>query len=199
MIKFSQPRYILPLILLPFIYVFFYLFHYTMASEEVLPSNVQETTSINPELPDPFLDNDDFKDKFDAFREAHKNKRDISAMQEIDRREEKVNNPTSLEAEISTNPFEPDQQIATPIQRPLVHSKSLQSKPVKEMSEHEKQMQLFKAQMNYMDSLFANRRNPAQAMIGQSGTPWVLKKRSMVNSHWILLQQAFGDRRIPMR
>jgi hypothetical protein len=199
MIKFSQPRYILPLILLPFIYVFFYLFHYTMASEEVLPSNVQETTSINPELPDPFLDNDDFKDKFDAFREAHKNKRDISAMQEIDRREEKVNNPTSLEAEISTNPFEPDQQIATPIQRPLVHSKSLQSKPVKEMSEHEKQMQLFKAQMNYMDSLFREQAEPGTSNDWAIRDTLGFKKRSMVNSHWILLQQAFGDRRIPMR
>ena len=69
MIKFNQPRYILPLIVLPFIYVFFYLYQYTFGKKERTTN--QETTSINPELPDPFLDKGNLKSKFDAFLDAH--------------------------------------------------------------------------------------------------------------------------------
>ena len=85
MIRFNQPRYILPLIILPFIYVLYYLFDFSEKEDEV---KEVEVGRINPTLPDPFLDEDNLKDKFDAFQEAYKNNRKSSAIREIDRREE---------------------------------------------------------------------------------------------------------------
>ena len=151
MIKFNQPRYILPLIVLPFIYVFFYMFYYTMASKEA-PEIYQETASINTELPDPFLDKGNLKGKFDAYLEAYKNNRDFSAMQEIDRREEQ---PKTQIVDTIPTPVLHKRILANTGNRVIIQRRSyLSSTPVQqELSDYEKQMRLFKAQMNYMDSL----------------------------------------------
>ena len=66
MISFNQPRYVLPLIALPFIYVLYYLFQFTGTGQDK-PTTSVETARLNPALPDPFLDEDHLKDKFDAF------------------------------------------------------------------------------------------------------------------------------------
>ena len=152
MIKFNQPRYILPLIVLPFIYVFFYMFQYAMAGKEE-PEIYQETASINTELPDPFLNKDNMKGKFDAYLEAYKNNRNYSAMQEIDRREKE---PEAQLVDTVLTPVSHKRVLANLRNQPTIRRKSyLSSVPSKqEPSEYEKQMRLFKAQMNYMDSLF---------------------------------------------
>ena len=154
MINFQQPRYIVPLIVLPFIYVFFYLFHYTMAGDEVSLPVVRETASINATLPDPFLDEGDLKDKFDAFQEAHKNKRDFSAMQEIDRREEQTDDPSLVQAEIAREILATDQELTVASAKPILRGRSFASSVRQEQSDPKQQMHLFRAQMNYLDSLF---------------------------------------------
>ena len=163
MIRFNQPRYILPLIVLPFIYVFFYMYRYTMGTEGQ-QTVFEETASINPDLPDPFLDEDDLKGKFDAFQEAHKNNRDFSAMQEIDRREETTVVPNTNQMAIATDPINkahtPTYTRPVNRRRPYERSKSTQQ----ELSDYEKQMRLFKAQMSYMDSIFRG-----EAEMGRSG------------------------------
>ena len=152
MIKFNQPRYILPLIVLPFIYVFFYMYQYTFGKEEA-PEIYRQTASINPDLPDPFLDKDNMKGKFDAYLEAYKNNRDFSAMQEIDRREEQ---PKTQIVDTIPTPVLHKRILANTGNRVIIQRRSyLSSTPVQqELSDYEKQMRLFKAQMNYMDSLF---------------------------------------------
>lgn len=154
MIRFNQPRYILPLIVLPFIYVFFYMYHYSMANEEQ-PILNQETASFNPDLPDPFLDEDDLKSKFDAFQEAHKNNRDFSAMQEIDRREEETEFSPANQLVIAADPI-PINKVNTPsYTRPVNRRRSygLSKSSQQELSDYEKQMRLFKAQMSYVEGL----------------------------------------------
>ena len=161
MIRFNQPRYILPLIVLPFIYVFFYMYRYTMGADGQ-QLGLQETASmpngiqaINPNLPEPFLDEDDLKGKFDAFRDAHKNSRDFSAMQEIDRREEETAIPYTNQMEVATVPIPVNKAPTPAYTRPVSQtgfyepSKSAQQ----ELSDYENQMRLFKAQMSYLDSL----------------------------------------------
>jgi hypothetical protein len=156
MIKFNQPRYILPLIVLPFIYVFFYLFHYTMAKKET--SEVyQETSSINTVLPDPFLDKGNLKGKFEAYLDAYKNNRDYSAIQEIDRREKKPDNQLIDTISIAPKPVSIKKAFSTPVNQPIPQSRyATRPAPAQQIpSDYEKQMRLFKAQMNYMDSLFS--------------------------------------------
>ena len=153
MIKFNQPRYILPLIILPFIYVFFYMYQYTRAeSEKATPFT--ETASINSELPDPFLDGDDMKGKFDAFQEAHKYNRDFSAIQEIDSRDDDAVNKTAAIPTRLTRSMQQKSELAGPRDAVPCQSIYTPSSRRKELSDYEKQMQLFKAQMSYMDSLF---------------------------------------------
>ena len=160
MIKFNQPRYILPLIVLPFIYVFFYMFHYTMASKEA-PEIYRQTASINPDLPDPFLDKDNIKGKFDAYLDAYKNNRNYSAIQEIDRREEKPDTQLIDTVSIAPKPVSIEKVFSTPVNQPLLRRTGItqrryakRSVPTQQKaSDYEKQMRLFKAQMNYMDSL----------------------------------------------
>jgi hypothetical protein len=181
-IKFNQPRYILPLIVLPFVYVFFYLIGEDTFGQKQENKLLEETSAINTNIPDPFLNKSDMSDKFDAYRKAHKNKRNFSAMQEIDvRREVSVQEASIAELSladsiaigerIALSPEPP--QVPTQISagtstgidpgntKILEHKTSINISSAKpkndpEETEYEKQMKLFKAQMNYVDSLFAD-------------------------------------------
>lgn len=168
MIKFNQPRYILPLIVLPFIYVFFYMYRYTMATEGQ-QTVFEETASINPDLPDPFLDEDNFKGKFDAFREAYKNNRDFSAMQEIDRMEETTALPKVNQMVIATDPSNKAHtpSYTRPVNRWRSYKRSKSTQ--QELSDYEKQMRLFKAQMSYMDSIFRGEAEMGRRGNGEMG------------------------------
>jgi hypothetical protein len=182
MIKFSQPRYIVPLIILPFIYVFFYLFRYTAATEEVVPQiSLKETASVNAALPDPIPDEEDLMDKFDAFQQAYKNNRNYSAIREIDRREEKTGDPSPLDAEIKHDDLEVDQLPANTPSVPTARSRSYSLPVQSEQSEYDKQMQLFKAQMNYMDSLFTSEEESGDGEKGDT-----LDNKKKVNGQWSL-------------
>ena len=144
MINLNKPKYILPLIVLPFIYVFYYLYKYISPKDEVLKT-IPASTSINPALPDPFLDEDNLMDKFDAFREAYKNRRNFSAIQEIDRREEKPVTTDEISAETAKAPVYTSQ-----IRKPVYPGNRKQ-----QLDPYKEQMKLFKAQMSYVDSLLA--------------------------------------------
>jgi len=152
MINFNQPKYIIPLIVLPFIYLFLYLFQDAFGQEAKLEV-LKSTHSINPELPDPFLSEADFMDKFDSFKEAHQHNKTESAIREIDRREASL--ATTKVDTLQKQPVEPPVQagriMRNPPGKPVV-KKSLSRKV--EEDDFDKEMKLFKAQMNYMDSLF---------------------------------------------
>lgn len=180
MIRFNQPRYILPLIVLPFIYVFFYFYEYAAGSEALHVKAA--TTSINPDLPDPFLDDDNLKDKFDAFQEAHKYNRDFSAIQEIDNREIQGDEIPELPAK-----QRPQRSIATP--KSHTYSKPrVESSRQKELSAYEEQMQLFKDQMSYLDSIFR-----VEEEMGKSGDEEMervaVNKRQEVGSQEVIRQK----------
>ncbi len=165
MIKFNQPRYILPLIILPFIYIFYFLFHSDSLGSPSHQMVLEAIEGINPSIPAPILDRVAQKDKFGAYLIAHKNKRDFSAMQEIDNRTEKE--LISTDSVPDTSPQIPDISPSThgskprgPVHRDEYDPKSLSSLPSSEYptkppnEDYMNQMELFKAQMLFMDSLF---------------------------------------------
>lgn len=159
-IKIKQPKYIVPLLLIPFNAFLFYMFGDSIGnsvSEQTEPqANVQE---LQTDLPSPNLDRLPLKNKFESFQETFKYKRDFSAIKEIDLRETK-------------NLSEKDQVLVDSVNDALIsgEKKSFMTQvqertrsyappkyhnlqPVKKENEYDIQMRLFKEQMRYIDSL----------------------------------------------
>jgi conjugative transposon TraM protein len=91
-INFKQPKYIIPILVLPFLLLFYYIFSnwggsgkndVTVADSANLNRGIN---SINTDMPGVSKDiaNGEIKDKFAAFQEAYKNDRDYSALNGID-------------------------------------------------------------------------------------------------------------------
>lgn len=85
---FRQPKYIIPLILLPFILLFYYIFHNWGGAKQ--PALVQKDSipanQINPNMPgvSPEVTDARIKDKFGAYLEAYRHNKDATALDNID-------------------------------------------------------------------------------------------------------------------
>jgi conjugative transposon TraM protein len=86
-IQFRSPRYIIPLILLPFFFLFFFIFRHwngsaetTVTIKDSMPSN-----QINPQMPGvgKQISEQPVKDKFEAYQDAFKHKTDFTALENI--------------------------------------------------------------------------------------------------------------------
>lgn len=87
-INFKKPRFIIPLILLPFIVLFYYIFSTWGGKNNSAASLVQDTTAaneLNPRMPGVSNEVTDaaLKDKFGAYLEAYKHNKDASALDNI--------------------------------------------------------------------------------------------------------------------
>jgi conjugative transposon TraM protein len=86
-IKFNQIRYIVPLILLPFVFLMFGFYkHYEKRNTKV---NTALQAEINADLQAPNLDKSQTLNKFDALFNAYEHKEDFSAIKGIDMEEDK--------------------------------------------------------------------------------------------------------------
>lgn len=85
---FKQPKYIIPLILLPFILLFYYIFHNWGGKGQtaVAKQDSIATNQINPNMPgvSPEVTDARIKDKFGAYLEAYQHNKDASALDNID-------------------------------------------------------------------------------------------------------------------
>ncbi|HEX8355864.1 MAG TPA: hypothetical protein VF610_00545, partial [Segetibacter sp.] len=93
-INFKTSKYVLPLIVLPFIFVFFYVFKSWGANSKTQLTKARQDSvtnkksdEINAEIPGVSKDvaQGDIKDRFQSLREAYKNDKDYSALSELDR------------------------------------------------------------------------------------------------------------------
>ncbi|MFD3002655.1 conjugative transposon protein TraM [Pontibacter toksunensis] len=173
-IDFKKGRYILPLIVLPFLFIFNYLYLDTFGTEgEPAPAPgaavLVETASLNTDLPDANLKKREVKDKFQASREAHKYRTDYSAIRELgdngtaDKQYGSVYSAEeqamldSLNSQILANqqpePFM--ERVSQRQERSRYASAPAPTRraPQKTESDYEKEMRLFKEQMAYVDSL----------------------------------------------
>ncbi len=83
-IRFSQPKYVIPLIILPFLIGINWVLLDTLPDKSE-PSNAAETLNeINPKIPEANLDKKELKDKFESFKQAFKHRRDYTAISELE-------------------------------------------------------------------------------------------------------------------
>lgn len=175
-IDFKNPKYALPVIVLPFLFLFNYL-----ALEMATPVEAKEgrhafkeTDEIITELPDANLDKRNIDNKFAAGIEEHKNTRDYSAIRELEQEQGRQQEYGSVYSEkekrmldsintaIMTDKPSPgfmsrvsERQnydrnryaATTPAANPRPRSYA------KPESAYEKEMRLFKEQMKFIDSL----------------------------------------------
>jgi conjugative transposon TraM protein len=162
-IRFSQPKYIIPLILIPFNVFLFYMLKDSFATEQKAEKPQEELGEINTTIPLPNLEKRPLKSKFDSFRETYKYNRDFTAMKEIDRREQTEKTTNQRQTEIADSvhsaildgaekDFMTHAQVRTQAPSQLVRSTK---KETLEESEYDIQMRLFKEQVHYLDSLAA--------------------------------------------
>lgn len=171
-IRFSQPKYVIPLIILPFLIGINWVLLDILPNEKE-PVNAAETLNeINPKIPEANLGKRELKDKFESFKEAFKHRRDYTAINELedlkegDKIEEEnkyterekhlidsINNAIITgqrgdflsEVEKRTKQYQPIKS-ANRTNRTDIH------KSKKETTE-EKELRLFKKQMLILDSL----------------------------------------------
>ncbi len=81
-IDFKKPKYIIPLIFLPFFFIFNYLFMDFFPEDKMEVSKLEDKQELNISMPSPNLDKIGIDDKMDNLRNAFKAQTDISAISE---------------------------------------------------------------------------------------------------------------------
>ncbi|MDE3744036.1 conjugative transposon protein TraM [Maribacter polysaccharolyticus] len=76
-IDIKQPKYILPMIVLPFLILFFFVYR-MISPDEMANDDLQTTAGINSEIPNPMLEKKEPKNKLEAFRDELLEKRKYS-------------------------------------------------------------------------------------------------------------------------
>lgn len=98
-INFKKPKYVIPVIVLPFIFIFFYVFQSWGANSKKQAtttnrdsSSIAKTDHINSEIPGVSKDvaKEEIKDRFQSMQEAYKNDKDYSAMSTVDVEQQKA-------------------------------------------------------------------------------------------------------------
>ena len=105
-IRFKDPKYIIPLILLPFIFIFNYLFM-NFLPEEKKQSLLEDKQELNMSLPDPNLDKIDIDDKMDNLKNTFEDETDYTAISE-NIKEGEVNNNVEESLYTGQEAAEPD-------------------------------------------------------------------------------------------
>lgn len=181
-IDFKNGRYIIPLIVLPFLFIFNYLYLDTFPATGKTTSEpgavaAVETASLNTSLPVANLEKRQVKDKFEASKEEHKYRTDRSAIRDLGDNNtaqqgygsvytaEEQAILDSLNNQILTN-REPAAFMERVTQR-QDRTRYASPAPVrnnagrKAESDYEKEMRLFREQMAYVDSLSRAGEEPA--------------------------------------
>jgi conjugative transposon TraM protein len=85
-INFKQPKYVIPLIILPFLTLSFFIFGGKMKADQKVTTN-EKAEGFNTNMPgvDTNISKGEIKDKFSAYQEAFKNVTDQSAMADMDK------------------------------------------------------------------------------------------------------------------
>ena len=81
-INFKSPKYIIPLIVLPFIFIFNYLILDFFPEDNAVKSNLVQSDELNTTLPDPNLNKIGIRDKINNLKEKYESKVDFSAINE---------------------------------------------------------------------------------------------------------------------
>ncbi len=174
-IDLKRPKYALPLIVLPFIFLFNYLYLEMSPAVEAKPGQkhaFQETDEIITALPEANLEKKDINNKLGAGLEKHKHRTDYSAVREMEEEEEQQKYGSiytdeekriidSMNTAILTDKKNKEfmdrvqERQNTDRQRYVATTPAASSQPrvQKTESAYQKEMRLFKEQMRFVDSL----------------------------------------------
>ncbi|MDH6358923.1 conjugative transposon protein TraM [Parabacteroides sp. PF5-9] len=83
-IDIKKPKYILPLLGLPFILMIYYFVYSEFGGTNTVESSLQVTEELNPNLPEPDLARTKELDKFGAYQDEFKKQKDYSGIQGFD-------------------------------------------------------------------------------------------------------------------
>ncbi|MCK5468109.1 MAG: hypothetical protein KAI99_06370, partial [Cyclobacteriaceae bacterium] len=159
-IRINRPKYIIPLLLIPFNAFLFYMLKdsFGNAQETSAPQEIHE---INTTLPLPNLERRPLKNKFESFKDVFKYNKDFSAMKEIDLRKkddsglsakEKVLGDSVNDAIVDGTRKDFMTQVIERTKTYQPTSRKIKNSKPKE-TEFELQMKLFREQMKYIDGL----------------------------------------------
>lgn len=161
-IRINQPKYMIPLILIPFnIFIFYMIKDYggDGQHQEAIP---QEHHAINTDIPLPNLERRPLKNKFESFKEAFKYSHDFSAMKDIDLQEEDENPSLSVDDRLFLDSANNDLLMGTRMdfmeqvkERSgyIYPNPAPKRKTAAKETAYDREMRIFKDQMSYVDSL----------------------------------------------
>ena len=163
----KQPKYILPILVLPFIlgigWVLMDMFKSKPETEAIV---MAETQDFNLDIPEANLEKKEVKTKLDALKDAYKKESDYSSLQAIERDEEidEINDLGSIYSEDEIKALDSlnraTREAEKSIERTRRSYRSSYGEPDRTTdraapakSKMQEEMELFKMQMNYLDSL----------------------------------------------
>lgn len=171
-IRFNQPKYILPLILLPFVFGLNWIAIDSFGANKDAPKTaLEEQNEINPTLPDPILgDKENMQNKFEAVKEAYKYRQDYTAITDLDKDDIQTKDNSSLytdeekalidsintailTGEEKRNFVEKVSNRTGPIYKRNSPAQEQSSGSKTKTNAHEEEMKLFREQMLILDSL----------------------------------------------
>jgi conjugative transposon TraM protein len=162
-INLKQPKYVLPLLALPFLCLFFYVFHSGGAKKQVV---VKQTNGINTSVGDvsPEVKKQDLTDKLDAYRNQYKEtdgNNSVTAIPSEKPTDQSIANKAKLDSinQLMNRRFRSrpgtvnsqDQQMAEALNRLQSRQKTVPDKSAQPAAKDP--MALFRQQMAYMDSI----------------------------------------------
>lgn len=169
-IDIKKPKYIIPALALPFILGIGYMVVDMLDSSKKAEQGVQltETTELNTDIPDANLDNREVQSKFEALKNSFAKSSDFSSIQTIDKEEtvnevedggslyttDEMRQIDSLNRASSLKRMELEKQLQTGSQ--LYDTQEPDRGGSRKDPEHSKmqdEMELFKMQMAYIDSI----------------------------------------------
>lgn len=164
-IDIKKPKYIIPILILPFILGIGWLIKDMVNSAPAEETTLVETEELNLDIPDANLEKREIKSKFESLKGAFKKSSDYSSIQTIDKEEEvseiesygslysndEIRQIDSLNQASKIREKELEQQIKG---LPTIdESSQTETRKASEKSKMQEEMELFKMQMAYIDSL----------------------------------------------
>ena len=164
-IDIKKPKYIIPILILPFILGIGWLVKDMINSAPAEETTLVETEELNLDIPDANLEKREIKSKFESLKGAFNKSSDYSSIQTIDKEEE----VSEIESSGSLYSNDEIRQIDSLNQASRIREKELEqqikgfptidessqteTRKAPEKSKMQEEMELFKMQMAYIDSL----------------------------------------------
>ena len=148
-IDIKKPKYIIPILILPFILGIGWLVKDMINSAPAEETTLVETEELNLDIPDANLEKREIKSKFESLKGAFNKSSDYSSIQTIDKEEE----VSEIESSGSLYSNDEIRQIDSLNQASIDESSQTETRKAPEKSKMQEEMELFKMQMAYIDSL----------------------------------------------